>query len=277
MRAQIVSRHARSRFERHCHLARPTVRLSDDEDYVNSAPHTRWLTGQRLPRRVEERRRSPRRRHAAREAEEASGEGGQFRRACQLRTVAECLAMGGHRTAAHATPAAATMWSVRGKRCWPALWVTLMVSGCGTSVSETYINGPPGTTIPRSPGSVRIYASGPPARPHTDVAILEVEQAHGLNEQGTALMIDRLRRRAAQLGCDGVVVGGIRERDGFPPGSGFYLLDPGATTLHGTCIVFSDETPASLPSRASPPPPSPPAPGVDRPPSDSSGCSCGAP
>jgi hypothetical protein len=31
----------RSRFERHCHVAPPTVRLSDDEDYVNSAPHTR--------------------------------------------------------------------------------------------------------------------------------------------------------------------------------------------------------------------------------------------
>jgi hypothetical protein len=29
---------ARSRFERHCHVPPPTVRLSDDEDYVNSAP-----------------------------------------------------------------------------------------------------------------------------------------------------------------------------------------------------------------------------------------------
>lgn len=72
-----------------------------------------------------------------------------------------------------------------------------------------------------------------------DVAILQVTQTHGLNEQGLDLMIDRLRTRAAQLGCDAVVVGGIRERDGFPADSAYYLLDPGATTLHGTCIVFT--------------------------------------
>jgi hypothetical protein len=109
------------------------------------------------------------------------------------------------------------------------------------------------------------------------LAILEVKQTHGLNEQGTGLMIDRLRRRAAELGCDGVVVGGIRERDGSPPGSDFYLLDPGATILHGTCIVFTDETPASLSPRDSPPPRSASPSGADRPPSGAGGCSCGAP
>jgi hypothetical protein len=143
-----------------------------------------------------------------------------------------------------------------------AAWVA---SGCGTSVTETYVNGPPGTAIPRSPRSVRIFTSGPPSRPHMDVALLEVEQTHGLNEQGTALMIDRLRERAAQMGCDAVVVGGIRERDGFPPGSGFYLLDPGATTLHATCIVFTDRQPAAgvIKPQPNPPPPPPATPAND--------------
>jgi len=115
-------------------------------------------------------------------------------------------------------------------------------------VTETYINGPPPTMSPRGRHSVLVYASGPPSRPHMDVAILQVSQTHGLNEQGLDLMIDRLRTRAAQLGCDGVVVGGIRERDGIPPGSAYYLLDPGATTLHGTCIVFTGKAPAVTPN-----------------------------
>jgi hypothetical protein len=96
-----------------------------------------------------------------------------------------------------------------------------------------------------SPVSVQIYTSGSPSRPHKDVALLEVEQTHGLNQQGRAIMLDHLRARAAQMGCDAVVVGGIRERDGAQPGSGFDLLDPGSTTLHATCIRFTDKLPLS--------------------------------
>jgi hypothetical protein len=142
---------------------------------------------------------------------------------------------------------------VAARRGLVAVLAMLIVPACGTSVTETYIDGPPGTLAPRERHSVRIYASGPPAQPHTDVAILQVEQSHGLNEQGLDIMLDRLRTRAAQLGCDGVVVGGMRERDGFPAGTAFYLLDPGATTLHGTCIVFKGQPVARKP----PPPPSP--------------------
>jgi hypothetical protein len=123
--------------------------------------------------------------------------------------------------------------------------VVLAVSSCGTFVTETYLNGTPSTASPRSPESVQIYTSGSPSRPHEDVALLEVKQTHGLNQQGRAIMLDRLRARAAQMGCDAVVVGGIRERDGAQPGSGFDLLDSGSTTLHATCIRFTDKVPLS--------------------------------
>lgn len=121
----------------------------------------------------------------------------------------------------------------------------LAVSSCGTFVTETYLNDSSPTAPPRSPVSVQIYTSGSPSRPHKDVALLEVEQIHGLNQRGRAIMLDRLRARAAQMGCDAVVVGGIRERDGAQLGSGFDLLDPGSTTLHATCIRFTDKLPLS--------------------------------
>jgi|GEM_PF-3698277 len=150
----------------------------------------------------------------------------------------------------------------------------LIFPACGTSVTETYINGPPGTLAPRDRHSVRLYTSGPPEEPHADVAILQVEQAHGLNEQGLDIMLDRLRTRAAQIGCDGVVVGGIRERDGFPAGTTFYLLDPGATTLHGTCIVFRGEPRATKPPQ---PPLAPPAPETPQSRPSPGECPCRAP
>jgi hypothetical protein len=148
--------------------------------------------------------------------------------------------------------------------------VVLAVSSCGTFVTETYLNDSPSTAPPRSPKSVQIYTSGSPSRPHTDVALLEVEQTHGLNQQGRAIMLDHLRARAAQMGCHAVVVGGIRERDGAQPGSGFDLLDSGSTTLHATCIMFTDKVPLSTP----PAPKVAPAPvsEISRPSADSGSC-----
>ncbi len=122
-----------------------------------------------------------------------------------------------------------------------------MVSACGTYITETPLGDGYPTAGPRSPSSVQVFASGPPSRPYRDLAILEAEQTHGLNEQGTSLMIAELKRRAALRGCDGIVLGGIRERDGAPLGSELYLLDPGATTMHATCIVFRPQPPKAKP------------------------------
>lgn len=117
---------------------------------------------------------------------------------------------------------------------------SFIVSACGTFVTETYVNDPPLGSTPRTPQSVQIFTSSPPSRLHVDVALLEVVQTHGLNEQGRAIMIHRLRTRAANMGCDAVVLGGIREHNGASRGSGFDLLDPGSTTMHATCIMFTD-------------------------------------
>jgi hypothetical protein len=135
------------------------------------------------------------------------------------------------------------------------------VSGCGTSVTATRLASPPHALTPRSAWSVKVFASGPPQEPHVDVALLEVEQAHGLNEQGTHVMITELRRKAGEMGCDGVAIGGMRETDGAQPGSGWDLIDPGSTTLHATCIVYTDEPDRPRPvARRSRPRPAPPPP-----------------
>ena len=118
-----------------------------------------------------------------------------------------------------------------------------LLGGCGTFVDFTPLNDPPHALSPRSAGTVEVLSSGAPARPHVDVAIVEAEQTRSLNEQGTGLMIRRMRERAAALGCDAIVLGGVTDHQGAGPGSGWDLLDPGATRRQATCIVYEDSEP----------------------------------
>ena len=113
--------------------------------------------------------------------------------------------------------------------------LSVVLVGCGTFVTETLINPPPRPLTPRGYESVQVFSSTPPKRPYVDVALMEVEQTHDLNVRGTDLMIQRLRERAGTIGCDAVVIGGMRER-----GSDTKVFDSGSTTLHATCIVYDD-------------------------------------
>ncbi len=128
-----------------------------------------------------------------------------------------------------------------------SLWMLVAafgLVGCGTFVTVTPLGDQaPSSTQERSARSVEVYASGPPARPHADVAILEVEQTRGLNEQGNDVMVERLRARAAEAGCDAVVLGGFSERGRAAFNGVGELVDPGAKLLHATCIVYRDEEP----------------------------------
>ena len=110
----------------------------------------------------------------------------------------------------------------------------ILLAGCGTFVTETALNPAPRPLYARGYESVEVFSSAPPARAHVDIALLEVEQTHDLNQQGTDLMVQRLRERAGAMGCDAVVLGGMRERGGDGH------LDSGSTTLHATCIVYKD-------------------------------------
>jgi hypothetical protein len=134
---------------------------------------------------------------------------------------------------------------------WSVLAGSLL-GGCGTFVDFTPINEPPHPLQPRSSASVEVFSSGPPARPHVDVAIVEVEQTHSLNEQGTGLMIQRMREQAAAIGCDAIVLRGVTDHQGAQPGSGWDLLDPGSTKREATCVVYDDDPGVGSFNRAAP-------------------------
>jgi len=120
----------------------------------------------------------------------------------------------------------------------PAL-ALLIAAGCGTSISSTVINPSPRPLTPRRPESVQIFSSGPPPRPHVDVAYLEAEQQTDLSLDGTADFIAKLRRHAAALGCDGVVIGG---NTNHATGSIIdYHVPVSLRGMTATCIVYVPE------------------------------------
>jgi hypothetical protein len=106
--------------------------------------------------------------------------------------------------------------------------------GCSTFVTATPLHPPPRPLVPRDPASVQVLASDAPAEPHVDVALLEVEQQDGLNRQGSDYMIQRLREKAAELGCDAVFLESASEHDGHDA-----YLDPDARGMLASCIVFT--------------------------------------
>jgi hypothetical protein len=109
-----------------------------------------------------------------------------------------------------------------------------LCGGCGTFVTATAINPAPRPLVPRTPESVQVLASIPPPEPFVDVALLEVEQSEGFNRQGMDFMIQRLREKAAELGCDAVYVKNTSEYEGDDA-----WLDPDRSLLLATCIVFT--------------------------------------
>ncbi len=126
------------------------------------------------------------------------------------------------------------------------LGLSVVVTGCGTWVTDTPINPAPRPLFARGYESVEVFSSAPPARAHVDVALLKVDQTNAIDDHLGELMIQRLRERAGAMGCDAVFIGQTQER-AAPD-----LLISGSRTMMATCIVYNQ------PSDHGAAPPSPP-------------------
>jgi hypothetical protein len=128
----------------------------------------------------------------------------------------------------------------------------LVVSGCGTFVTEIRLNPSPRPLAARAPESVEILASSGPARPHVDVALVEVWQNYG---GGIEAVVQSLREWAGAKGCDAVFIMGMQRGGQHSP-----------ATMPATCVVYTDGDAGSPPGASAPPvvapPPAPLPPGA---------------
>lgn len=96
--------------------------------------------------------------------------------------------------------------------------------------------------VARDPALVELYTSGAPARAHIDVAFIEAEEESSFSTHRTPQMLQGLREKGAQLGCDAVVVGGLSSRE---PGVGdaeSWLVEKPKNRkgVFATCIVYTE-------------------------------------
>jgi len=127
----------------------------------------------------------------------------------------------------------------------------LVLAACGTTTEFARTNPSFGGARPRQPAAVDLYTASPPARPFVEIGIIEARQASELSLDGMDGIIAELRNRAAQEGCDGViltgdanaVVGGSFVSGSVSNGNGFFSGGGNVKTLkgyRGTCIVYAD-------------------------------------
>jgi len=135
--------------------------------------------------------------------------------------------------------------------------IALFVTGCGTAVATTVINPSPRRMTSRPPETVEIFSSGPPRRPYVDVAFLEAEQETSMSSDHTAEFIIHLRLRAAEMGCDGLVLGGVTHSADVVTS---VLADVNSSKkgITATCIVYLPPAVAARRSTMPPPPAAPP-------------------
>ena len=132
----------------------------------------------------------------------------------------------------------------------PLAFVVAIAGGlgaCGTATHTTVINPAPHAMRPRPPETIELFTSGAPDRPHRDVAVIEAEEQSSFSTADTGDILAALRARGAQLGCDGVVLGGSSSRDpGLRDTETWLVENPkGRKGFYGTCIVYTDRRPST--------------------------------
>jgi hypothetical protein len=118
------------------------------------------------------------------------------------------------------------------------------LAACGTRLVVTNTNTPPRAMTPRSPESVQVFSTSPPPAPYVEVALIEARQQSEYSVDRENVVIDKLRKKAGEMGCDGLVMTGSADSVvGSSDDKSGYVR-----TLKGykaTCIVFTGEAPAS--------------------------------
>ena len=110
----------------------------------------------------------------------------------------------------------------------------LLASGCAAKVVYTPLIPPPRPMSRRPGGAVEVLVVTPPARPHTDVGLLQAFPKAGTWDAPIPEMITNLRERAGAIGCDAVLITSIDRRS-----SRYH-----SQSIQASCIVYDDGAPA---------------------------------
>jgi hypothetical protein len=112
------------------------------------------------------------------------------------------------------------------------------LSGCAHhAVHYTPLFAPPHPLAPRPVEKVELYLATPPARPHVDVGMLQVEMYAFPNDKTAPAIVQQmfalLKQKAAQVGCDAVLVTSIDR----------HASRHHSPSVQASCVVYNDAAP----------------------------------
>lgn len=84
--------------------------------------------------------------------------------------------------------------------------VLLGVAACGHYSSFTPTHKPPHALSPRAPDTVEFFTATQPERPYVDIGVLASGHESSFSTSSELEVMNALRKQAADVGCDAVVV-----------------------------------------------------------------------
>lgn len=117
--------------------------------------------------------------------------------------------------------------------------VVLLLAGCGSKVQWSPTQPSPRPMLKRHLTTVEVFQDKAPERPHQEVGIITAQKARSTKTDVRAKLTDDIRKKAATLGCDAILVRDVSQAE--IPGS---KKQP-PMTVEGGCLMWTDEaTPA---------------------------------
>jgi hypothetical protein len=131
--------------------------------------------------------------------------------------------------------------------------IALLLVGCAETGGFHPTNPSPRILVPRAVDQVQVFSTGFPTRPFVEVGTLN--SAEVTDFLGSPM--EKLRQKAAQVGCDGVVVSGHMQSSERSSSSLGISSSSSASAVTGSCIVYTEPQQPPPPPSAPPPPPPP--------------------
>ena len=118
------------------------------------------------------------------------------------------------------------------------VFISLFLTGCGTTITVTKLNNSPKLLKPRSPESVTIFMTGKPEKPYIEISLISSQQTSDFSTDSIPQIIQKMRMEAAQQGCDALIISGQNDiTEGST--SGNYGSVTTLKGFHGSCIVYN--------------------------------------
>ena len=116
----------------------------------------------------------------------------------------------------------------------------LLSTSCAIKTSYTPTNAPPRPLQAKNPSEVQVFTSVLPNRPFTDIGLIKAQERAF---SGEGELIPSMRREAARVGCDGLVIQGSNNK--VVGGQNGVSTREG---LWGSCIVWTSVAVRPVPS-----------------------------